>query len=190
MSDKCSLPEDSEARNGFPMFDGLVGYFPNALAAVSEVSRLGNEQHNPGQPMHWARDKSTDHLNKVIRHAVDAGKKDSKGIRHSAYLAWRALANLQEEIEREGSVPVARNARYDGKPKSMFRAPHGFEGNNIFESPSKFKTLHNILSDHTYSKYRSDPCSVSFPEDSAVSSHPMMAETLRDEYQKSDGKGV
>lgn len=109
----ASLPDDAAARNAIPMADGLLYYFPNALAAVAEVSRIGNEQHNPGQPMHWARGKSTDHENKIMRHLVDAGKRDGKGVRHTAYLAWRALALLQQEIENDEGAPLPRNARED-----------------------------------------------------------------------------
>lgn len=105
-----SLPDSSAERNGIPMADGLLYYFPNALAEVAKVSKLGNDQHNPGQPLHWAREKSTDHANKIMRHLVDAGKKDSKGVRHSAYLAWRALALLQVELEKDTGVPPPRNA--------------------------------------------------------------------------------
>jgi hypothetical protein len=106
-----SLPEDDAARNELPMFDGLVAYFPNALAAVAQVSKIGNDQHNPGEPMHWARGKSTDHANKITRHLVDVGRKDARGVRHSARLAWRALALLQEELEREEGAPLARGAK-------------------------------------------------------------------------------
>lgn len=105
-----TLPSDAKERERFPMADGLLYYFPAALAAVAEVSRIGNEQHNPGQPMHWARGKSTNHADKIMRHLLDAGTLDSDGTRHSAKLAWRALALLQEELERDGA-PVARNAR-------------------------------------------------------------------------------
>jgi hypothetical protein len=107
-----SLTDDSDARNRIPMADGLLYYFPNALAAVAEVSRVGNDKHNPGQSMHWARGKSTDHANKIMRHLVDAGKKDGEGMRHSAYMAWRALALLQEEIEQDEGAPLPRNARH------------------------------------------------------------------------------
>jgi hypothetical protein len=93
------------------MFDGLIAYFPNALAEVAQVSKIGNDQHNPGQPMHWARGKSTDHGNKIARHLVDIGKKDARGVRHSARLAWRALANLQEELEREEGYPLSRGSK-------------------------------------------------------------------------------
>jgi len=106
-----SLPSDAERRNEYPMADGLLYYFPAALAAVARVSKIGNDQHNPGQPMHWARGKSTDHANKIIRHLADAGTLDSDGTRHTAKVAWRALALLQEELEREEGAPLPRNAQ-------------------------------------------------------------------------------
>lgn len=109
-TDINSLPEDDTERNDIPMADGLLYYFPNALAEVARVSKLGNDQHNPGQPLHWARSKSTDHANKILRHLTDAGKKDSRGVRHSARLAWRALAMLQVELEQEEGAPRPRNA--------------------------------------------------------------------------------
>lgn len=105
-----TLPTDAKARGEYPMADGLLYYFPAALAEVAKVSKIGNDQHNPGQPMHWARGKSTDHENKIMRHLLDAGTLDSDGTRHSAKVAWRALAMLQEELEAAGA-PLARNAR-------------------------------------------------------------------------------
>ena len=76
-------------------------YFPDALAAVAEVSRMGNEQHNPGQPLHWAREKSTDQMDAAVRHIIDGGtsRLDTDGGRHLAKAAWRILAQLQLEIE-------------------------------------------------------------------------------------------
>jgi hypothetical protein len=106
-----ALPEDDALRLEYPMFDGLMAYFPNALAEVSRVSKIGNDQHNPGEPMHWARDKSTDHANKIMRHLVDIGRKDARGVRHAARLAWRALALLQDELEREEGAPRSRASR-------------------------------------------------------------------------------
>jgi len=107
----AALPDDAEARNAIPMADGLIDYFPNALAEVAKVSAVGNRQHNGDAPMHWDRSKSKDHRNKIARHLVDTGLKDSKGMRHSAYLAWRALANLQEEMERDEGCPLPRGAK-------------------------------------------------------------------------------
>lgn len=91
-------------RKGFPMARGLLDYFPNALAAVAECSRIANEQHNPGEEMHWARSKSTDHPDCIIRHLIDRGAIDTDGVRHSAKVAWRALAMLEEELEGAGAA--------------------------------------------------------------------------------------
>ena len=62
---------------------------------------VGNAQHNPGQPLHWSKGKSSDHADSLLRHLVDRGSLDSDGQRHSAKVAWRALALLQIEIEEE-----------------------------------------------------------------------------------------
>jgi hypothetical protein len=106
-----SLPSQAREREEYPLADGLLFYFPAALAAVARVSKIGNDQHNPGQKMHWARGKSTDHANKIMRHLLEAGTLDADGTRHSAKVAWRALAMLQEELEREEGAPLPRNAR-------------------------------------------------------------------------------
>lgn len=106
-----SLPTDAKARKATPIAEGVLWYFPNALAAVAAVSKAGNDQHNPGQPMHHARGKSMDHADCLLRHLIDAGTLDTDGLRHSAKVAWRALAMLQEEIERDEGVPLPRNAK-------------------------------------------------------------------------------
>ena len=112
---KVALPEDQEERNAMKLFDGFMAYFPNAMAEVAKLSYAATQQHHPDQPMHWDRSKSTDHLNKIGRHMIDAGKFDDKGQRHSAALAWRAMANLQEELERDLGLPpspASRNRPY------------------------------------------------------------------------------
>lgn len=106
-----ALPTDAAERKAVPLAEGLLWYFPNALAAVAGVSKVGNDQHNPGQPMHHARGKSTDHADCALRHLIDAGTIDTDGQRHTAKAAWRILALLQEEIERDEGVPLPRNAR-------------------------------------------------------------------------------
>lgn len=93
------LPTDPKARKNVPIATGVLDYFPDALAAVAEVSRIGNEQHNPGKPLHWDRSKSADEADALMRHFVERGTIDSDGSRHSAKVAWRALALLQKEIE-------------------------------------------------------------------------------------------
>lgn len=102
------ITTDAKKRKALPITTGVLDYFPDALAAVAEVSRVGNEQHNPGQPLHWAKEKSTDHADCISRHLIDRGLLDVDGTRHSAKVAWRALALLQIEIENEATpaVPV------------------------------------------------------------------------------------
>ncbi len=103
---KNLFPDDDAARKAIPIFDGAVMYFPKALAAVAVVSRIGNDQHNPGKPLHWDRSKSGDELDACQRHLAEAGKIDTDNVRHSTKAAWRALANLQKELEaaQRGSV--------------------------------------------------------------------------------------
>lgn len=95
-------------RKQVPVYSGLIAYFPDALAAVAECSYIGNEQHNPGTPVHWDRDKSGDELDALARHLLEAGKVDTDGVPHSAKVAWRALANLQKEIEAGRARPEVR----------------------------------------------------------------------------------
>ena len=95
------LPTDSKTRKALPITTGVLDYFPRALAEVARVSVSGNAQHNPGQKLHWAREKSTDHADCIVRHLIDRGKIDTDGMRHSAKLAWQALALLDEELRAE-----------------------------------------------------------------------------------------
>lgn len=106
-----ALPVGSAQRKAVPIATGVLDYFPAALAAVAEVSKAGNDKHNPGQPMHHARGKSPDHADALLRHLTDRGDVDPEdGHRHSAKVAWRALALLQEELEAAGA-PLARGAK-------------------------------------------------------------------------------
>jgi len=104
------FPTGAADRKKYPVGTGVLDYFSSALAEVSRVSFVGNEQHNPGQPLHWARGKSTDQADTMIRHFMERGKIDIDGMRHSAKMAWRALALLQEELEAEGA-PIARGSK-------------------------------------------------------------------------------
>ena len=94
-----TLPSSPEERKQRPIATGCLDYFPLALAEVARCSKAGNDQHNLGQPLHWARSKSTDQADCIVRHLIQRGTLDSDGIRHSAKVAWRALAMLQTELE-------------------------------------------------------------------------------------------
>lgn len=116
---KPILPTEATERKKIPIASGVFDYFQQALIEVAKVSWHGNNQHNPGQPLHWARGKSSDHSDTMLRHFAERGTVDTDGVRHSAKMVWRALAILQEELEAEG-YPVARGARLpdDGDKKS------------------------------------------------------------------------
>jgi len=86
-------------RKAHPVARGVLDYFPDAIMAIANVSFRANEQHNPGEPMHWAKEKSTDHADCIARHLIDRGTLDTDGLRHTAKVAWRALALLQTELE-------------------------------------------------------------------------------------------
>jgi hypothetical protein len=111
--DPVTLPIDAVARKGIPMARGLLDYFPAALACVAMLSQVANEQHNPGEELHWSRTKSTDHADCILRHLIDRGEHDTDGIRHTVKVAWRALALLQEELEEHGWKP-GRGSKYSG----------------------------------------------------------------------------
>jgi hypothetical protein len=95
------LTADPVARKSIPITTGVLDYFPRAMAEVAKVSKAGNDQHNPGMPLHWDKTKSLDHADCISRHLIDRGSFDSDGQRHSAKLVWRALANLETELENE-----------------------------------------------------------------------------------------
>ena len=95
------MKDEAQKRKETPIKTGVLDYFPDAIRAVAQCSFVGNNQHNPGTPLHWDRSKSGDELDALTRHLLDAGTIDSDGVRHSAKVAWRALANLQKEIEEE-----------------------------------------------------------------------------------------
>jgi len=93
-----SLPTNSKDRKQIPMFSGLLAYFPDALAAVAAHSFNGNEKHNPGEPLHWAREKSSDHKDCIVRHLADIAT-GADEIEELTAVAWRALAAAQLAIE-------------------------------------------------------------------------------------------
>lgn len=95
--------ETVEQRKALPLASGVLDYFPDALLVVAEVSRVGNEQHHPGEPLHWDKSKSTDEADALLRHLLDRGTFDTDGLRHSGKVAWRALAMLQRELDAEAA---------------------------------------------------------------------------------------
>jgi hypothetical protein len=104
-----SLPTDPKERKAIPIYSGFVKYFPRAMAAVAQLSQIANEQHNPGEPLHWAKEKSTDEQDALMRHVVDQAQGelyDGDRVLHATKEAWRGMANLERLLE-SGVAPLA-----------------------------------------------------------------------------------
>jgi hypothetical protein len=90
----------SKERKETPVFSGVLQYFPDAINAVARQSWAGNEKHNPGEPLHWSREKSSDHMDCAIRHMMTPDEIDPEtGGTHLVAAAWRVLAALQLQCE-------------------------------------------------------------------------------------------
>ena len=117
-----TLSTDSAERKNFPVMSGCLKYFPAALAGVAEVSKVGNDKHNPGEPMHHAREKSMDHGDCIVRHLMDtedllsALSRGNNAVTKESILlevnqlVWRSLAYSQLLHESFGA-PMAPNAK-------------------------------------------------------------------------------
>lgn len=110
VKEKSLLPTEAAERKKIPIASGVLDYFPAALAEIAKVSYIGNEQHNPGEHLHWARGKSMDHADTMMRHFLERGTLDIDGVSHTVKMVWRGLAILQEECEAAGA-PIARGAK-------------------------------------------------------------------------------
>ncbi len=93
---KLALPRGSAERKTYPLYSGLFQYFPRALCAVAHHSYVNNEKHNPGEPLHWTREKSADHTDCILRHVLEGD---------CVATAWRALAQLEIELEGKPDCP-------------------------------------------------------------------------------------
>lgn len=117
-----TLPTDSATRKDYPILSGFLNYFPAAIAGAANISKLGNDKHNPEQPLHHARGKSMDHSDCVVRHLMDTENlvaaynlenstvKESDILLEANQLVWRALAYSQQLHENFGA-PLAPAAK-------------------------------------------------------------------------------
>lgn len=119
----------AKERKERPVYSGVLRYFPDALLEVARCSYLGNEQHHPGEPLHWDRSKSTDEADALVRHLMAAGTLDTDGIPHTAKVAWRALALLQKELE------AVRDSRTSHVHAIVNTAPPTYDEKRITAGP-------------------------------------------------------
>lgn len=94
-----TLPATAVERKEIPIATGVLDYFPLAIVEIARISKAGNDQHHPGKSLHWDRVKSPDEADCLMRHFMERGTIDVDGQRHTAKMAWRALALLQKELE-------------------------------------------------------------------------------------------
>lgn len=99
------ITQDKDERKAAPLARGFLDYFPAAVMGVAQCSLKANEQHNPGEELHWARDKSNDHADCILRHLIQRNEVDDDGIPHVVKVAWRAMALAQEWYEAQGASP-------------------------------------------------------------------------------------
>lgn len=86
------LPQDAAARKMIPIYSGFMKYFPKAVAEVAHHSLIGGLQHGQTpDTLHWDRSKSGDELDALMRHIVEEDW---------VAVAWRAMANLEKQIEQ------------------------------------------------------------------------------------------
>lgn len=108
LKEKGNISGKALLRKNTPVFSGFLTYFADAVNEIARCSLAGQMQHAPNEPLQWHRDKSGDELDALSRHLLEAGTIDDDSIRHSVKIAWRAMANLQKELERNGEAPLSK----------------------------------------------------------------------------------
>lgn len=111
---KVKTTTESVARKMQPVGTVAKEYFPLARRAEAAVSWVGNEKHNPGERLHWARGKSDDHLDCAGRHMTENEDWDVTvlpdgrvfAVLHAAQHAWRASALAQLAAEKYGGMVI------------------------------------------------------------------------------------
>ena len=83
------FPTDAQERKSYAVFTGLLDYFPHACAAIGHHSFVSNEQHNAGESMHWAKEKSIGNGDQIVRHLMEGDLEA---------MAWRALELLERKL--------------------------------------------------------------------------------------------
>lgn len=91
-----------------PLLQGVLAYFPNALAAVGKVSEYGKEKYKlQYEDKNWSRvegglGRYGDALARhTTRHAAGESHDPESRLLHVAHAAWNALAVLELVLRRE-----------------------------------------------------------------------------------------
>lgn len=84
-----------------PVWRGCVSYFPRALEAIAEVSAIGAKKY-AWKGWESVPDGVARYSDALVRHlmAEERGVLDADtGLRHSAQVAWNALARLELQLK-------------------------------------------------------------------------------------------
>lgn len=84
------------------MYRGFLRYFPNAVAAIAQLSQIASDQHGH-EHMHWDHAKSKDQTDAEARHMLELAMaengeidfRDEDGTHFLVKKAWRALADCE-----------------------------------------------------------------------------------------------
>jgi len=66
------FPGDSAERKKYPVFSGVLMYFPEAMAALALRSFESQAEHNPTGRIEWIKEKSIGDGNEIVRHLMES----------------------------------------------------------------------------------------------------------------------
>lgn len=90
-----------------PVVRGFLEYFPNAIAAVAEVSKFGATKYDWGNWRHV--DNGVERYTEALgRHFIAENEIDPEsGLAHAAHTAWNAMARLELMLKGPGNDSVS-----------------------------------------------------------------------------------
>lgn len=134
-----TLGTDHAARKATRLVRGFLGYFLASVAGCARHAERGNAQHNKGEPLHWARGKSMDHDECILRHTCDIADIEAWLDRnpdhpqradvvtmleheHDARV-WRSHAASQTFYEKFRGAPLSPSSKLPPPPPEAFPGP-------------------------------------------------------------------
>lgn len=117
---RTTLPTKSEAREDIPLNDGFFAYVPAAIAGFARWSKIGNDKHNKGEPLHHARWKSMNHRDKILRHLMDINDQLAAYERGATVFSPEQVQQLMDDCDalfwRAGLLSQELHERFEGAP--------------------------------------------------------------------------
>lgn len=137
------FPQNDKERKNLPVFKMIAHYFPKALREVTRVCVVNNVRYNPDRKpadINWARGKSTDQLGSLFRHILEyeadglvfeelppevqaACGPGFERVYVLAEAAWRALAALELEVEKQEALPCGCPSHHEHGPGGAAACP-------------------------------------------------------------------